>query len=239
MENFTRYNFEIFNAFLNHQKQRDIIDRKAYIVEAVEEFYNRRCETYLFVGFNPAILKLHQGRKIYITEVNSQICDWLKENNILFTHVDKIVDNYDCIIATDEYLTFADSEESQIEKIKFLCDHSNDLFITTVKDYKNQEFKEREYSQPAVIRNNKLLSYLEMHDWSQQHRACWTSYLYRLEALNAECIGEWNRRTMFFKQFAKFAYDSGASDFLVHKNLMYKGILKKNYEHVISVRFEN
>ena len=78
-----------------------------------------------------------------------------------------------------------------------------------------------------------------MHDWSQQHRACWTSYLYRLEALNAECIGEWNRRTMFFKQFAKFAYDSGASDFLVHKNLMYKGILKKNYEHVISVRFEN
>ena len=112
------------------------------------------------------------------------------------------------------------------------------MLITTVKDYKNQEFKEREYSHPAVIRNNPILSYVELHEWSQQHRSDWISYLYRLEGLNSSCVGSWARRTLYFKQFAKFAYDSGATDFLVHKNVMYKSVLKKNYEHVISVRFE-
>jgi hypothetical protein len=44
---------------------------------------------------------------------------------------------------------------------------------------------------------------------------------------------------MYFKQLAKFSMDAGASDFIVHKNLMYKSVIRKNYEHVISIRFED
>ena len=44
---------------------------------------------------------------------------------------------------------------------------------------------------------------------------------------------------MFFKQLAKFVYDAGAANFTVHKNLMYKSLIKKNYEHVISVQFDS
>jgi len=43
---------------------------------------------------------------------------------------------------------------------------------------------------------------------------------------------------MFFKQLAKFSIDAGAVNFLVHKNLMYKSLIKKNYEHVVSIQFE-
>jgi len=43
---------------------------------------------------------------------------------------------------------------------------------------------------------------------------------------------------MYFKQLAKFSLDNGASNFIVHKNLMYKGLVKKNYEHVISITFD-
>jgi len=50
--------------------------------------------------------------------------------------------------------------------------------------------------------------------------------------------GLFERRTMFFKQLAKFSMDAGAVNFLVHKNLMYKSLIKKNYEHVISIQFE-
>lgn len=238
MDNFSRYNLETFNAFLAHPKQRDIIDKKAYVIEAVEEFYNHTSDTYLFVGFNPAILKLAHKKQLFVTEVDPEVISWLRTNNINCTHLDQIEDDYDCIVAADEYFTFSDNETDQINRITFLCDHSNEMLITTVKDYKNQEFKEREYSHPAVIRNNPILSYVELHDWSQQHRSDWISYLYRLEGLNSSCVGSWARRTLYFKQFAKFAYDSGATDFLVHKNVMYKSVLKKNYEHVISVRFE-
>jgi hypothetical protein len=50
--------------------------------------------------------------------------------------------------------------------------------------------------------------------------------------------GPFQRRTMFFKQMAKYTKDAGAVDFMVHKNLMYKSLIKKNYEHVISIKFE-
>jgi hypothetical protein len=238
MNNFTQYNFEIFNAFVSHQKKQDIVDKKKYIINSVEEFYNISVDNYLFVGFNPAILGMSLTKKLYITEVEPSVVEWLKSNRINVTVVDKITDMYDCIVATEEYLTYVGSETDQIDKIKFLCNHANDLLITTVKDYKNQDFKEREYSQPAVIRNKDLMAYVEMHEWSHVDRNAWQSYLYRLEKLNSRCIGEWQRRTLYFKQFAKFAYDAGASDFVIHKNIMYKSILKKNYEHVISVRFE-
>lgn len=238
MNNFTQYNLEIFNAFCAHQKKQDIVDKKRQIIKSVEEFYNHVSDTYLFIGFNPAIMDMHHNKKIYVCEIDPIVDRWFKDNHVNVTVVDTIDKHYDCVVATEEYLTFVQTENDQIEKIKFLCDTSNEMLITTVKDYKNQDFKEREYSQPAVIRNNELMAYVEMHDWSFQDRNAWKSYLYKLEKLNSVCLGEWARRTLYFKQFAKFAYDNGASDFLVHKNIMYKSILKKNYEHVISVRFE-
>jgi hypothetical protein len=54
---------------------------------------------------------------------------------------------------------------------------------------------------------------------------------------NTIMYGVFERRTMFFKQLAKFSMDAGAVNFLVHRNLMYKSLLKKNYEHVVSIQF--
>jgi len=63
--------------------------------------------------------------------------------------------------------------------------------------------------------------------------------VYEINAANAlTTYGVFQRRTMFFKQLAKFSMDAGAVNFLVHKNLMYKSLIKKNYEHVVSIQFE-
>ena len=43
---------------------------------------------------------------------------------------------------------------------------------------------------------------------------------------------------MYFKQLANFSASSGAISFSVHKDLMYKGLTKRNYEHVITVKFD-
>ena len=52
-----------------------------------------------------------------------------------------------------------------------------------------------------------------------------------------DTYGEFARRTMYFKQLANFSLAAGSTDFIVHKNLMYKGLIKKNYEHVITITF--
>jgi hypothetical protein len=117
---------------------------------------------------------------------------------------------------------------------------TNDILITTVKDYKNQDFKEREYSHPVMIKHyNDLTSFIEIHNWDSEDRNFWNTLVYQLNNTSASFKGTFKRRSLYFKQLAKFCKDYGSNDFLVHKNLMYKSIIKKNYEHVISVRFDN
>jgi len=58
-----------------------------------------------------------------------------------------------------------------------------------------------------------------------------------MQGNDVKITGPFARRSMFFKQMAKFSIDAGAKEFYVHKNLMYKSLIKKNYEHVISISF--
>jgi hypothetical protein len=237
MSQFNIYSNAIFNAFCLHTKRKEIIDRKQDIIDKVFEFYNVGCESILFVGFNPAILSIN-AKEIYVAEINDNLFDWLRSQGILVNKFDQ-PRKFDVIIAFDEYLTFTDNEDHQKNKIESLCKLANNLIITTIKDYKNQEFKDREYSQPSIIKSNgKLTAYTEIHDWDIRDKNAFTTALYQLSGKESVCCDVFNRRTLYFKQLAKFSSDAGAENFLVHKNLMYKSLIKKNYEHVVSINFE-
>jgi hypothetical protein len=242
MAEFSKYGDVIFDAFRLHTKKKEIVERKQDIIDKIVEFYNTSVESILFVGFSPAILSCrHKNIEIYIAEVSDDVVQWLKSEGITLKTFDSAVDKkFDLVIAFDEYLTFAASDDEQRAAISSLCKYSANLIITTVKDYKNQDFKDREYSQPAIIKNgDQLTAFTEIHDWDQKDKNIWTTALYQLSGEVAQCRGIYNRRTLFFKQLAKLSMDVGATNFLVHKNLMYKSLIKKNYEHVISISFEN
>jgi len=238
MSQFINYSDTIFNAFCLHTKRKEIIDRKREIIDKIFEFYNVGCESILFVGFNPAILSTNV-REIYVAEVSDEVFNWLRSQGVPVNRFDQ-PRKFDIIVAFDEYLTFVDNEDNQKNKIDSLCKLANSLIITTIKDYKNQEFKDREYSQPAIIKSNSTVTaFTEIHDWDQKDKNSFTTALYKLNGADANCCSIYNRRTLFFKQLAKFSMDAGADNFLVHKNLMYKSLIKKNYEHVISINFDN
>ena len=238
MSQFSEYTEVVFDAFNLHSKNKEIIDRKQDIIDKICEFYNVAPESYLFIGFNPAILSVN-AKEIFVTEVSETVFNWIVSQRPEVKQFEEIK-KVDCVIAVDEYLTFAKTDNDQRDLINSVCKLANELVITTVKDYKNQEFKDREYSQPAIIKhNNKLTAYTEIHEWSQTDRNSFITSTYKLDGNNSACSATTNRRTMYFKQLAKFCLDAGADDFLVHKNLMYKSLIKKNYEHVISIRFEN
>jgi len=240
MTEFCKYSDVIFDAFCLHSKRREIIDRKHEIIDKIIEFYNSGVDSVLFVGFNPAILSF-KAKEIYVTEISDTVFNWILAQNVDVKRLDVTAPKkFDLVVAFDEYLTFADSESEQKLQIDTLCKFSSGMIITTIKDYKNQDFKDREYSQPAMIKSNgKLTAFTEIHEWDQQDKNIWQTALYQLSGMTSACRGIYNRRTLFFKQLAKFTMDAGASNFLVHKNLMYKSLIKKNYEHVISIHFEN
>jgi hypothetical protein len=144
-------------------------------------------------------------------------------------------------VAMDEYFTFADSDQAQQDKISKICNLATAFVISTIRDYKNQDFKDREFSIPVLIRNNSASKvFTEFHDWNLSDRTRWNTTVYEIENPSHVLLtyGKFERRTMFFKQLAKFSIDAGAVNFLVHKNLMYKSLIKKNYEHVVSIQFE-
>lgn len=240
MSQFSEYSDVIFNAFSLHNKRKEIIERKQEIIEKILEYYNLAAGSVLFVGFNPAILSI-KSKEIFVTEISDEVFSWIKSQGVSVVKFDSAAPRkFDLIVAFDEYLTFANTEAEQKTTIDNLCRLANDLVITTVKDYKNQDFKDREYSQPAIIKsNNKLTAFTEIHDWDLKDKNVWTTALYQLNGPTADSKGMYNRRSLYFKQLAKFSMDNGASNFLVHKNLMYKSLIKKNYEHVISIQFEN
>jgi len=241
---FDSYTSCLLNAFLLHNKSSEVLKRKKEIIDEISVFHNFRPNSVLYVGFNPAVF-VDTTKNIFITEITTETQNHLKQSGIKFNYIpfDQLhlhKKKFDSVIAFDEYFTFTKNENEQIDKVQQICDLAVEYVITTCRDYKNQEFKDREFSVPALIKNNQSSNiFLEFHDHNLNDRNNWQTHVYQISNNQLIANGPYNRRAMFFKQLAKFSYNAGAVGFNVHKNLMYKSLIKKNYEHVISIRFDN
>ena len=240
---FADYTDAVLSALIFNPRFDDVVARKQEILDGVYRTENLEPTTILFVGFNPAILSC-QAKTIAVTEISDQAQAFLKSKNVKFSYIDsadlpKHQKQFQCVVAMDEYFTFADSDQAQQDKIAKICNLATAFVVSTVRDYKNQDYKDREFSQPVAVRNGKdTRIFLENHDWDLKDRTLWDTMIYEIEGSSLKTYGIFDRRTMFFKQLAKFSMDAGAVNFLVHKNLMYKSLIKKNYEHVVSIQFE-
>ena len=245
MIDFSKYTDASLSALLHNPKAQDIIAKKQQVLDGVYSFHNLVPTSVLFVGFTPAILSC-QADSIAVTAVSATALAYLKTSNVKFTYIPfaelpTTQRKFEAVVALDEFFTFAESDQHQQELVHTICNLASDFVISTLRDYKNQDYKDRDFSSPVAIRNSSNTKmFMENHDWDLKDRTLWNTMVYEVDrATNAlTTYGIFNRRTMYFKQLAKFSMDSGASDFLVHKNLMYKSLIKKNYEHVISIRFE-
>ena len=241
---FDSYTDCLLRAFRSHSRPADIIKRKKEILEGVAGFHNFSPSTVLFVGFSLALLAT-TARTITVTEISLDARKFLDSQNIKYTYIPYVElkqhrKEFEVVVALDEYFTFADSDDDQKTRVAEICSLATEYVITTCKDYKNQEFKDREFSIPALIRGSTQNQiYLEFHDHDLHDRNRWVTQIHEITNNILNNVGPFNRRAMFFKQLAKFSHDAGAAGFSIHKNLMYKSLIKKNYEHVISIQFDN
>jgi hypothetical protein len=239
---FINYTDIVFRSYQFTDKKQEAVTRKYEIIKSVLDHYRLQPQSFLFVGFNPAIFA-GIGKDITVTQVSDTCLEAIKQINPNIKHVpwDHLIvdrDRFDVVVAIDEFLTFAESEEAQKRTLEQICQLSKVIAITTLRDYKNQGFKDREFSLPSVIKtHDSTRIFVEYHDYDMQDRNAWIRSVYEIEGDNVRANRGFCCRQMFFKQCAKFSIDAGAQEFLVHKNLMYKSLIKKNYEHVISIKF--
>jgi len=232
-------------AFALSPRSNEIISKKQEIIDEICNFYEADPENILFVGFSSFLFCKNVGNK-FVTDIDDECEAFLKSHGVHATRLDRSElglyhKHFDAVVTVDEFFTYAESDDAQrqlVTEISALC---RGHVITTLRDYKNQDYRDREFSFPITIKiseNNAV--FLEAHDWNVADRNAWKSKIYQINQDDSLTVhGPFNRRAMYFKQLAKFSSDAGSGQFLVHKNLMYKGLCRKNYEHVITMRFEN
>jgi len=238
---FATYTDIALKAFQFNPRHHDTVNKKKEILTSVAKSHGGEPTSTLAFGFSPWLLT-GQLNNLYVTEITDSIKSYLNDQNIKYTYVheDELAGSqqFDWVLAGDEYFTFADSEDDQKKKVTRLSSLTKKILVTTLRDYKNQDYKDREFSHPLAVRNNEAYKlFLEFNDYGYKERDQWKSTVYELDGTSAEVYGYFARRSMYFKQLAKFTMDNGGLNYLIHKNLMYKSLIKKNYEHVISVSF--
>jgi hypothetical protein len=231
-------------AYKNHHEQTELVAKKQEILDAVATVHNLNPVNMLFVGFSSFLFGKF-SKQIAVTDLSTDAQSYLTAQKINFKYIPRSElglyrKKFQAVVAVDEYFTYADSDNEQRDQVIEICNLATDYVITTVRDYKNQDYKDREFSMPLLSRGNNHTIFLESHEWDSTDRNKWNSMIYAISQADNRLttFGSFNRHTMYFKQLANFSSAAGATNFLVHKNLMYKGLVKKNYEHVISIKFD-
>lgn len=238
-QNYATYTGISTRALEFNPKSSDVIAKKQEIMSSISQHHNKTPSSILFYGFSPLVLA--SKAQISITAIDDDVKKWLDQHGVKYTYIaENDLGNYkkqfSWVSAVEEYFTFANTEDEQRTNIEKLIGLARDVIVTTLRDYKNQDFRDREFSQPLAVRNNGTSKiFLEYHDYDFVDKNAWTTIVYEMQGTETNTYGPFARRNMFFKQMAKFSIDAGAREFYVHKNLMYKSLIKKNYEHVISI----
>lgn len=245
MTNFNQIGDANLLAFKDNVRRTEVVAKKQEILDSIGVFHNLVPTTVLCVGFSSFLFASFKT-PVAVTGISKEAHDYLISQQIKFTYIpesdiDKYQKKFQVVIAADEYFTYADSDQEQKDNVSRICNLATEYVITTLRDYKNQDYKDREFSQPSVVRTvADSTIFLENHTWDPRDRSSWNSIIYAiLQGVNKLLsFGPFARRTMYFKQLANFSATAGATSFLVHKNLMYKGLVRKNYEHVITIKFD-
>lgn len=236
---FEKYSDILLEAYQSNSRANEIATKKTEILNDVFSYYDSLSPRILFVGFSPSLLKI-TDKEIYVTQISQSVQDFLKANNVQFTYVDfdqLTKKNFSVVVAADEYFTFAATDQEQRKQVVDLVALATNVIVTTLRDYKNQDFKEKDFSHPVMIRGNSGKKiFFEQYEYETTDKNSYLGTNYVVDEESVMVVGPFVRRAMYFKQLAKFSLDAGANNFLVHKNLMHKSIIKKNYEHIISIQ---
>ena len=238
LEQYLEYTHKNFQAFCEFQRTAELVNRKKTVLDKLLIERNIDPVSYLFVGFNPWIFTVTPGRSAALLVHDVEQRAWFAKNRPDITLYSSIPDGnkYNAVIATDEIMTFFLNDNEQQKLCRELIEVCSGIVVTTMRDYKNMDIKDREFSYPISIKTNNNVDTVYLEHYKQKSNFQWTTNLYKLNEKSSGLIGTFERRAVYFKQMAKFFTDAGSRDFYMHKNLWHKNLIKKNFEHLISIK---
>ena len=138
---FTGVSPAILAAYNAYQRKEDLVERKYQLLKSVIDANNVHAETILFLGFDPWILADWDPTEIFVGFITDEVAAFLDEQGVHYTrlHDDDLYNTipFDVVVAADEFFTYADGNQRDL--VNLVSELANELFITTLRDYKNNQ----------------------------------------------------------------------------------------------------
>ena len=148
---------------------------------------------------------------------------------------------YDTILALDEFFTYSDNEDHQKQIIENSLEFlkPGGILLTSIRDYRNNPVHKRNLGDSSYVNiNNTHYVIVEINCPDPTNPQSWSQTNFVIkddDAATAYELG--NRRTLYFKQLAKYCNDAGCKQFGVLKEHFWKSPWKRSMEHIAWSRF--
>jgi len=247
------YNAIVKVMVTNPKKTLEIAEVKTSIIDGIIGHQEDPSKVkVLSLGCNLVTMGLAQRKFDVTTVFNTDICEEVYGPGMVFEGLnikinkgpDSLVEQiaqgntYDVVLGLDQLMTYCSSEDEQKALIGHIAKVTKGTFITSLVDFKNQTSQSRMSDLPLTINiEGKQNLFVNHRTWNVQDKQSYINNWLWIEEDELKGTSQTKRRTMFFKQLAKFTTDSGATGFTVHKNVFYKPLINKTFEHVISIKY--
>ena len=207
---------------------------------------NEKFTNVLILGFNPMLWKICQDEPNF---EYSMVCfsqaqvDFARDHedlqHIKVHHISEIQpeEQFDVVMALDSWFTRFPTESEQRDGIALAYAFTKHTLITTVKDFKNMKSSDRLIDPPMVINTKDGNHVFVCHrEWNPADKQQFLETMYQLNNGNiVSCVKE-QKRTLYFKQLAKYLHDIGCREFKISQQHFYKNLFSRSYEYIATAK---
>jgi hypothetical protein len=165
----------------------------------------------------------------------------LKQNGVLVDADSHNNGTYDTILALDEFFTYSENEAEQKQLIEDSVKLLNPggILLASIRDYRNNPIHKRNLGDSSYINiNNVHYVVVEINTPDDYNNQMWQQTNFIIESNDKATAYELgNRRTLYFKQLAKYCNDAGCKQFGVLKEQFWKSPWRRSMEHIAWSRF--
>ena len=220
-----------------------LVELKAQIIrDTMGDFTTDEYGTALVLGFNPILWALCKDNVDAFKY--SVLCRDEHESEFIRNHEDlkhvtvltkeDIADKkFDVTLALDSYFTRFSTEESQKQIIADAHGYTKKALVTTIKDFKNMKSVDRLVDPPMVINSGDASHVFVCHrNWDRTDKQKFKETMYQLH--DGKLLSEVTetKRTLYFKQLAKYIHDLGCKEFKISQSQFYKNLFSRSYEYI-------
>lgn len=210
------------------------LDNFALTSPSLQSLYLPKAQTVVMAAFKESS---HRPKEILSLNENWGSL-FLKEQGLSVTLLSEVNPNkkYDTILALDETLCRFSNELQQKQAINNLLDilAPKGLMLVSIRDYRNGNFHRRPLGDTVLneIDGEEYVT-VEVNHHKTHDKQSWEQKMYFIKNhQDLKIINCGDRRTLYFKQLAKYSNDFKDVKFGIYKEIFWRSTWRRTPEHI-------